>query len=994
MDSSNSSSSNNRLAPYNPTHISAQGRALDLLQLTTNDVFFDLGCGDGRLILAAIDRYYSSAAAAATTTDNSNNDEYAVNANNGDEEDEDGSGDSNIDRPSIINRRQSTRSSGEKTTIVRNNTSTTVDGRARGVVTNGNEYLNNSLTTKVSNLTLSNSLGYNNWNNGTSQHKPSSSSSVLSSSFFIDATTAVNKSTNAATNVNDNNNNSGKDNINSDGGGVGGGTTDDCGSLYNVYSREGSKSFDNDESEYSFPHMMRMRSVDDDDDDNNGNDDAEYSFPHLMRMKSGSQDDFDDDNYNPSSNENDEITASDIFDNGSDAKTQLSSSSFGPHLGGVMASLSPRSGVSQLQPPPTLSPNTPITPQTDNCKQKKKDHDVLYRQKINIFDDAVFSPMMLCPSIPYDDEDDDADDVDDDDDDNDHKNDSDDGNSNDNNDDDDDNNHKMFNYKIGIPKTIKTTLPKDDNNENDDDYDDDNVYTNEQQSNRKKQQHYHHHRNYFTSSLTTYSAYPIQEQTLFRNPTESNCNHYNNDNNYNNEEETEERNFALMTQTLETIPSGDELITNANTNNNYNDEYENDDVRLQSPKSLLLPCEKHEITSNKSDEQQQRRQHNSSSSSTIILRTRLTWLRCVGIEINQPLAKSAQENVRQKIMLYMTLFPQQEQHQQQQQSLMNSVCIHWGDVMEEINRSRHSYNNNSPHSGRNGDNVVEDSGIANALHVSWLDGYGDDIRERTAVNDEVSHTSPSTTTFTTINDEENNWDCNVSDLTVLDDATATFVYLLPKGLEKIKPILHAAAVIRHRQRELQIARQSQQQQQQKSTQLFRQQQHKQLHPLHRSPQLRTLDEKEDISAIFLSDVPSYEDGEMEFCPLPQQRNRKRGDSHVSDITDDTFCNFTRTSLEGIGPEVLKILHEDGSNGVMMEEPKLVSSTLSEQRSSIKTKMQIMKKTMIEESEMIIPSFRVVSYMFQIPGWTPVTVDTSSKGQCPLYLYEDIHEEDT
>jgi hypothetical protein len=366
----------------------------------------------------------------------------------------------------------------------------------------------------------------------------------------------------------------------------------------------------------------------------------------------------------------------------------------------------------------------------------------------------------------------------------------------------------------------------------------------------------------------------------------------------------------------------------------------------------------------------------------------------VGIEINQPLAESAQENVRQKIMLYMTLFPQQEQHQQQQQSLMNSVCIHWGDVMEEINRSRHSNNNNSPHSGRNGDNVVEDSGIANSLHVSWLDGYGDNIRERTAVNDEVSHTSPSTTTFTTINDEENNWDCNVSDLTVLDDATALFVYLLPKGLEKIKPILHAAAVIRHRQRELQIARQSQQQQQQKSTQLFRQQQHKQLHPLHRSPQLRTLDEKEDISAIFLSDVPSYEDGEMEFCPLPQQRNRKRGDSHVSDITDDTFCNFTRTSLEGIGPEVLKILHEDGSNGVMMEEPKLVSSTLSEQRSSIKTKMQIMKKTMIEESEMIIPSFRVVSYMFQIPGWTPVTVDTSSKGQCPLYLYEDIHEEDT
>jgi hypothetical protein len=292
---------------------------------------------------------------------------------------------------------------------------------------------------------------------------------------------------------------------------------------------------------------------------------------------------------------------------------------------------------------------------------------------------------------------------------------------------------------------------------------------------------------------------------------------------------------------------------------------------------------------------------------------------------------------------------------------------------------------------------VEDSGIGNALHVSWHDGYGDNIRERTVVNDEVSHTSPSTTTFTTTNDEENNWDCNVSELTLLDDATAIFVYLLPKGLEKIKPILHAASVIRHRQRELQIARQSQQKQQQQaslSAQPFRQQQHNQLHPLHRSPQLRTLDEKEDISAMALSDIPSSEDGEMEFCPLPQQRHRKRGDSHVSDITDDTFCNFTRTSLEGMGLEVLKILHEDESNGIMTEDPKLISSTLSEQRLSNKKKMRVMKKTMIEESEMIIPSFRVVSYMFQIPGWTPVTVDRSSKGQCPLFLYENIHEEDT
>ena len=33
----------NRLAPYNPTHETAQSVALDLLALTHGDIFFDLG---------------------------------------------------------------------------------------------------------------------------------------------------------------------------------------------------------------------------------------------------------------------------------------------------------------------------------------------------------------------------------------------------------------------------------------------------------------------------------------------------------------------------------------------------------------------------------------------------------------------------------------------------------------------------------------------------------------------------------------------------------------------------------------------------------------------------------------------------------------------------------------------------------------------------------------------------------------------------------------
>ena len=104
---------------------------------------------------------------------------------------------------------------------------------------------------------------------------------------------------------------------------------------------------------------------------------------------------------------------------------------------------------------------------------------------------------------------------------------------------------------------------------------------------------------------------------------------------------------------------------------------------------------------------------------------------------------------------------------------------------------------------------------------------------------------------------------------------------------------------------------------------------------------------------------------------------------MSDITEDSFYH-TRTSLEGMGlgnintMEVLRILHEEESYGLTV--PRLVSSTPQPQT--------LPKK----EKETIVPSFRVVSYMFSIPGWTPAVVDRSSKGQCPLYLYENIHDE--
>lgn len=40
-----------KLAPYNPTNLDAVLMALEMLQLNEHDIFYDLGCGDGRLLV-------------------------------------------------------------------------------------------------------------------------------------------------------------------------------------------------------------------------------------------------------------------------------------------------------------------------------------------------------------------------------------------------------------------------------------------------------------------------------------------------------------------------------------------------------------------------------------------------------------------------------------------------------------------------------------------------------------------------------------------------------------------------------------------------------------------------------------------------------------------------------------------------------------------------------------------------------------------------------
>ena len=44
---------NNNLAPFTPTMPQVQKVAIQMMQLTSSDVLFDLGCGDGRLLVAA-----------------------------------------------------------------------------------------------------------------------------------------------------------------------------------------------------------------------------------------------------------------------------------------------------------------------------------------------------------------------------------------------------------------------------------------------------------------------------------------------------------------------------------------------------------------------------------------------------------------------------------------------------------------------------------------------------------------------------------------------------------------------------------------------------------------------------------------------------------------------------------------------------------------------------------------------------------------------------
>lgn len=231
----------------------------------------------------------------------------------------------------------------------------------------------------------------------------------------------------------------------------------------------------------------------------------------------------------------------------------------------------------------------------------------------------------------------------------------------------------------------------------------------------------------------------------------------------------------------------------------------------------------------------------------------------MGIEYNQALAESAQANVRESYV-----YPH----------VARRVCVRWGDVLDEWNRGRGERSaGGCRRSGRRGGDDVFQNGVASILRRNPLedDDDADDGRD-------------------------------AGDLTLLDDATAVFVYLLPRGLAKVRPLLREAAARRRKAQE-------------------------------RGQERRR-----------------RRCGDVGRHPLRQRLPRGL------DSSDEGFADARGTTPQEGG--------DGGSSATQEEENATIDS----------------------------PPFRVVSYMFSIPGWTPARVDRSSKGGCALFLYENIHQE--
>ena len=355
-------------------------------------------------------------------------------------------------------------------------------------------------------------------------------------------------------------------------------------------------------------------------------------------------------------------------------------------------------------------------------------------------------------------------------------------------------------------------------------------------------------------------------------------------------------------------------------------------------------------------------------------------LQCVGIEYNQALAENAQTQFKQS-----HLYPH----------VREKVCIRWGDVLDEWNRVAAATTTAAD---------VDDADAVDENESSALnnDCQGDDDKQQGI--DEHEH-------------EQDGYCSNEANkLTLLNDATAVFVYLLPKGLKKVKPLLYEAARRRHedqREKQKQLEEQEWKDAPEEEEEVVQEE-----HPLHRHP----LQQPQNVHCKKPSHISDITDADFIQLRSASPRNLQsagsgiqllqhhhKGVSHISDITDVDFIMRNNSSRKSVSRRHISDItdvdfitssrttslgrivdrandYDGGGLDDYVEQAagldRIVTTTAA---------ATTMPNDDDDGNNSMIPSFRVVSYMFSIPGWKPTTVDRSSKGSCPLYLYENIHE---
>ena len=193
-------------------------------------------------------------------------------------------------------------------------------------------------------------------------------------------------------------------------------------------------------------------------------------------------------------------------------------------------------------------------------------------------------------------------------------------------------------------------------------------------------------------------------------------------------------------------------------------------------------------------------------------------------------------------------------------------------------------------------------------------------------------------------------DKSVEQLTLLDDATAVFVYLSPEGLKKVKPLLLEAALRRRRNQQnniLELNRCDSVQQWRDILEKIHQQ------------QPEPVDELELLNAEDKTPLES-----ISKC-------------HQSRISDITVCDSDWDGRSRLNSDCFDQGKEDDIHKAIAGSP-LSTNMLSNMSSLLKASP---------------PLFRIVSYLHPIPGWRATRIDRSSCGNCPLYYYEDVDHQD-